>query len=324
MSISDQLVEQYRAKAAGIKAPANQRQVYRELFERQQAMKSTRVVRRRPLLLIGLAIVALVVIAGFTSYTWVHYGDDRVKVEYSQTTGEALSIEQSKPIYQRLANVQAQLASGETAVVYLPEILRFYPEVKGMELLAVSNPTATTDYEAWDNTLVDRDENVKRLPKETLGIEFVRGIEESYFGGAISPEALKLLPEMKSESEANGGTDVWRRVDPFTDLPFPIYTSIYRNTSQEEIFISTQWFDQKGGIKGVTGATELEKVEVNGITVQYKLEEPFIFTNTSRLQTLQWVETFEDRSLVYTVGTSSLTLTKEDLIAVLKALQSEQ
>lgn len=322
MSISDQLVEQYRAKATEIKAPANQRQVYRELFERQQAMKSTRMLRRRPILAIGVAIVALAVIAGFTSYTWTHYGDNRVKVEFSQTTGEALSIEQSQRIHQRLASVQAQLGNGETAVVYLPDILRFFPELKGMEILAVTNPVATTDYEAWDNTLVDRDENVKRLPNGVLGFDFVRGQKEGYFGGSISPEALKLLPEMRSESEAQGGTDVWRRVEAYTDMPFPTYTSIYRNPSQDEIFISTQWFNQKGGYRGVTGATELEKIEVNGMEVQYKLEEPFIFSDTSRLQSLQWVETFEDRSLIYTVGTPSLTLAKEDLISVLKALQS--
>ncbi|WP_156926677.1 hypothetical protein [Cohnella panacarvi] len=243
-------------------------------------------------------------------------------MEVRHTAGEALSSEQSARIHQRLVDVQSQLGNGESAVVYLPEIIRIFPEVKGMELLLVSNPEAATNYEEWDKTLTGRDGNVRRLPNGALGLDFVRGQKESYFGGAISPEALKLLPEMKSESEAHGSTDVWRRVDEFTDMSFPTLTSIYRNPSGDEIFISTQWFNQKGGLRSVMGATELEKIEVDGIEVQYRLEEPFIFTETNRLQSLQWIETFDDRSLLYTVGTPSLTMTKEALIAVMKGLQA--
>ncbi len=321
MSISDRLREQYREKAAELQPPENQPRIYGELFEKARA-KETGFLLRRRLLVVALAVLSLAVIAGFTRYAWVHFGDNRVRVEYRQTVSQALDRALSSQIHERLAAIEDQLGAGESAVVYVPELPDIFPEMKGIELISVAKPAAITDSRAWENAVAGREEKMKRLPEGFRGFHFENGRLGGRYGGEVSPESLKLLPELREESAARGGETVWRKQAASTEETVSVLTAIYRNDDGEEAYVSVQRFERKAKLKFVMAVTGAEEIDVNGMTVRYSLAEPFFFSGSNRSQQLQWVETLEDRSLLYTVGSASSVLTKNELVEVMKGLKA--
>ena len=64
----------------------------------------------------------------------------------------------------------------------------------------------------------------------------------------------------------------------------------------------------------VSGAEQ--SVKVNGGEGVYLRTEPNIFSETNQYQMIQWLETFDDVTIIYSVGSASAEVSKEQLLAI--------
>lgn len=112
-------------------------------------------------------------------------------------------------------------------------------------LIAVSDPNVITSFPQWEIILANNMQEYKRPPAALNGLEFIGGKEGSSFGGSTSIAMLKLLPELERESKAADGKVVWRKqVSKKDDQPL-IFTTIYRNDHQDEVYLSIELIEQK-------------------------------------------------------------------------------
>jgi len=315
---NNQLTEQYQAKAKQIHpAPGHEENIH-ALYE------SNRMRRRRskPLKPVAvkvlLALVVVVVFSGFNRYIWLQISDHRMSLQYSQTNTGVNDVELSTAIHRELQQVESSLKVGESAIVYLPELAKLNAmDKKG--LVVVSNPPVITDFSLWKTILAKNTPEFKLPTEPSIGLDFVEGKEESPFGGVISLELLELLPELTRESKEKGGKMAWRKVIDKNQQH--VYTTLYRNERQDVIYVSMQLIDQKTDIRIDTVHMDSDEVNVNGAKAHYLQTQPFFFADSNRVQEIQWLETFEQYTLMYSVGSDSSTLTKEELLHAARELK---
>jgi hypothetical protein len=319
--LTDQLTKQFKAKAMEIQPPAGHEINVRELYEADQKRGRHSKSLKPVLLKVGLALVLVAAITGFTSYLWLKISDDRVSLQYSQSINRVYDEALSSKIHNDLEEVEAKLGVGEMAVVYLPDLAKLLPGKRELLLIAVSNPSEVTDLSKWEAILANNMEKYKLPPVSWNGLKFVGGKEAPPFGGFLSSEWIGLLPELKRESEANEGKAVWRKqVNKSSDQPRE-FTTIYHNERLEEIYISIHIINQKTDFKISSGYTENDEMNINGAKAHYFKTQPFFLSDSNRVQEIVWLETFPDYSLVYSVGSSDPKLSKDELLRVANAIK---
>ncbi|WP_168121259.1 hypothetical protein [Paenibacillus sp. HB172176] len=314
---SDQLAEQYKSKAMEIQPPATHEEVIRRLYEADQRRRNHGAQQLRPVLLkIVLILGVLTIISGFTSYIWYHYGDNRVRFQYTKPHHSRYDEVLSSQIYNDLKDVKAKLEVGESAVVYLPEMAKLFNK-KDM-LTVVSNPTVVTQLKKWETVLAQNVKEYKLPSSGSNDLKFVGGQEELPFGGFVSEESFRFLPELKRESETAEGKVVWKK--QVGKKVEDVFTTIYHNERQDEIYVSMQLIKQKTDFKMILGDIERETINVNRAEVYYFKIKPYFLSESNMVQDIQWIETYADYTLVYSVGSKSPTLSKEELLVIVNEM----
>ncbi len=75
-------------------------------------------------------------------------------------------------------------------------------------------------------------------------------------------------------------------------------------------------FEEKARLVGLTQAQQ-EKIRLSdGREALYSLNDQFLYSDTNRYANLSWIDTQEEASVLYTVGSSSEAVTKEQLLAI--------
>lgn len=318
---SNQLTKQFKARAEEIQPPSGHEMSIRDLYEADQKRRRRSTHLKPVLFKVFLGVALFVVIAGFNRYIWFQISDHRMSLQYVQMTTRMNDEESSSKIHLDLKAVEAELGVGESAIVYLPELAKLYAMDKKQALVVVSNPSIITDFSKWEKILSQNMVKYKLPPASSTGLFFVEGKEDPPFGGFISLESRKLLPQLEKESEEMNGKAVWRKlVDKPANQP-RIFTSFYHNEQQDEIYVSMQFIDQKTDFKIATSNIENEEININGVKAHYFNTQPFFFSESNRVQEIQWLETFEDHTLMYSIGSISPTLTKEELLRIAHELE---
>ena len=309
---TDQLSEQFKKKAAEIQPPIVHEERIRELYEaHRKRLKPSAKYVRRTMLKIVLALALASLITGFTSYIWYQYSDNRVSFQYTQPVNPIYDDALSSKIYHHLAAIKSKLEIGETALVYLPEMFSLMSKDL---LVAVANPVVYTKQPEWESILAQNTKEYKLPSSISSGMHFVGGQEEAPFGSFVSLESNSLLPELKRESEENDGKVVWRKRD--SEKLGQVFTTIYHNDRQEEIYVSMQLVKQKTDIKILSGFIERDTMNVNGVELYYFKTEPFFLSDSNMVQEIQWLETYVDYTLTYSVGSTVPSFSKEKLVEI--------
>ncbi|GGG01738.1 DUF4367 domain-containing protein [Paenibacillus aceti] len=318
---SEQLTKQFKARAEEIQPSSGHEDSIRKLYEADQKRRRRSMPVKPVLFKIVLALALFAVISGFSRYIWFQNSDHRTSLQYVQMNTRVDNEELSTKIHRELKEVIAQLKVGESAIVYLPELAKLYTMDKQQALVVVSNPSVVTDFPKWETILAQNMAKYKLPSGRSTGLHFVAGKEDPPFGGFLPVEGSKLLPKLERESEKMKGRAVWRKEgDQPANLP-RIYTTIYHNERQDEIYVSMQLIDQKTDFKISTSHLQKEEIDINGARAHYFNTQPFFFSDSNRVQEIQWLETFENYTLVYSVGSTSPTLTKEELLRIARELK---
>lgn len=336
MSIPEQLKQAYKQQAESMNPQIEPDSKLLAQFAHQAAkqgrrrtstiVQSRRHTWTRPLFMkiaIGLTILALV--SGFADYIWVRISDDRVNIQYGGGINRALDASMLSVLRSELQQVRGQLAPGEAALVYSLSMGKLIPEMASMPFIAVSNPIMVKELDAWKIILKQEVGDYSRLPSEQSmdnPLTFIGGKREGISGPDMTSTDMKLLQELKADAEkAPTGSSANRfawRIRPAQEEAGPLlrsYTTMYSDARHHQIDIGLQLATEQVQMRLIASGAE-QSVEVNGSKGVYLRTEPFIFSETNQYQTIQWLETHDNVTIIYSVGSPSAEVTKEQLLAI--------
>lgn len=318
---SNRLQEKLRTKASGIRPPQGHEERIRLLYERQLRRRNRGPfggLRRPVFAKVSAVVLVLAVLSGFTGYYYFNISDQRVSFTYRQPVSGWMDAAASARIYELLAEVEAGLEAGESAIVYVPELAERY--TGKLALVSVMRPQTVTDAKQWEAELAEAGEfgllAEAVLPDAAAnGWSFDRGQRQPPFGGRLGERDLDWLPELERESEASGGGAAWRIRPPDSGEPeSKVYTSFYRNAAGEEIYVSVEIVDRKTDNRIMSSLAETEEVGLHGEKAYYLRTEPFMFAESNRHHQVQWLQSTDDATWVISVGSSSPEVEKAELL----------
>lgn len=322
MQIEKQVAEAYKVQAMDIQSP--EEVDARIIHQYENHIRNKRGMPMRPakkrtiqLILIGLLVL---MISAFTVQYFVKIGDDRYSIENTVSKYENYNPETASVIRAQLEQVKSQLSVGESAIVYSKEMGEIVLKSLQMPYAeVVSNPQVYTDYVTWQDKLNSQLSEFK-LPVVLEGdLLFEGGVEERPYGGLIMSEHFPIVDKLHEEVNQMGKDVAWQKFDQDMEK-FPVFTTLYRDGHQDVIKVSMEIIKQKMKFVGVVNGTQ-EKVTVNGQEALYSESDKFLYSETNEYQSLTWVETLEDKSVVYSVGSSGKQITKEKLVAIAESMK---
>lgn len=317
---SDQLSEHYKVKASQVQPPAGHERRVQQLFERNLASQESKGKPRRPVFaVLATMAVVIAVLSGFTGYYFLKINDQRVSIQYKQPLSAVFDAGMAAGIYDKVAEVRSKLNPGESAVLYVPSLAEKFPRQEMLALLSVSRPLTTPDFEEWHDTLKSRlgHDGLATAVLDSWTFEY--GQQEQPYGGAIGNNEVELLEDLQQESLLSGGAPAWMKVKRNSDAS-NAFTAFYHNDHQEELYITMTIFEEKMDIRMISSLSEAEELDLQGINAHYLRTEPFMLSSSNQMQTVEWLQSYDDYTLVYGVGSTSPEMTKEELISVVAEL----
>ncbi|MGG3505242.1 hypothetical protein ABES58_07140 [Paenibacillus lautus] len=149
-------------------------------------------------------------------------------------------------------------------------------------------------------------------------------MELSPFGayGGSETDIAALLEELKAESEESGKDFIWRKTSIPTSFPLLSYTTVYRNSDQETLYLVMETpRDSKVKIQTLApSSAKYEEMELNGHTAHYLKNDSFVYTDSHVYQEISWMIEKEGQAIIYRLGSDSPAMTKERLMEAAKSI----
>ncbi|GIO99700.1 hypothetical protein J14TS5_47860 [Paenibacillus lautus] len=325
MSIEQQLKDEFQQNAKNVVCPSSidlrVMNVYREqMLEKkgEQPMRRRRKWSKAVLVILLIAVVSGFAYAGRT----LLFEETKGNMTMSAETLEDLKLSktQLESIRQARNEVKAQLNPGESAVVYLTDL----DNVKRLPFIPVSQPDVNEDLDTWRKALTDRHFDV--LPPDSLlgTYRFTGGMELSPFGAYAGSETdiAALLEELKAESEESGKDYIWRKTSIPTSFPLLSYTTAYRNSDQETLYLVMETTpDSKVKLQTLApSSAKYEEMELNGHAAHYLINDSYVYTDSHVYQEISWMIEKEGQAIIYRLGSDSPAMTKERLMEAAKSI----
>ncbi len=323
MSIEQQLVEAFEQDSRKCPSDLDTRIAaeYRQQVMQQRGIPFMSRTRKMPKFV--LIAIIFILICGFSyAGSKLLFEDKTDTFSINYQTAQELHFEQGdiEKIRGSLEEVKAQLNPGDTAVVYLQD---YDIQVAGTPLVFGINKPIPIPLEDWKATLQQHSIEEK-LPESILGtFNFVEGMENSPYQFSFGPDGYQLLNEMKAENKKTGSELLWRKADLSKAEPVVPYTSVYRNSSNETIYLTWQIANGNPDLKMFQVAppnTTYEEINIGGLTAHYMLDDQSLFGQSNIHQDVMWLKESGGKSVIYHVQTDSTKLTKEQLIEAAKSL----
>ncbi|MFF2480985.1 hypothetical protein [Paenibacillus sp. NPDC058071] len=323
---SNQLTQQYKLQASKIQPPTGHEQRIRQMYDKQFNNRSrARGIRSSKLYKAAVVSLIVAVVSGFTGYYYLKISDERIDIRYNQSASTAFDTAESARTYGVLSEARDQLAVGETAIVYVPELAKRFPGHEEMALIAVSQPEPIVDHEAWKTVVSEQIAGNEPIPLTVGEWTFDRGQKQAPYGGNIDIAQQHLLQELKQESASKNGAAAWKKAPWTKDDPFPnVLTAFYRNGSQTELYVSVTIIEQNTEQRINSSLLESEELNLEGVRAYYLRTEPFMFSKSNKLQEVTWVESRDNYSLIYSVGSDSDAIEKTELESLAHELVQKQ
>ena len=327
MSIEQKLTEAFKHNESSLDCPPSLDTRIIAEYDRMVMNKRGNSKMKKKLSMPRVVIIALVVaiLCGFAySGSKFLYSDSKGHFSIRLQSNEAFSLD---PITLEKARnsikvVQAQLAPGETAVVYHPEVFSQFPV--DIPIIGVSNLEYIYDAQQWKAVL--EEQNVtESVPQSLLAgtYEFEAGAINSPFYSMMGMDAMDLLDEMKVEKKnVDEDKPLWRLTDIFTLPDISVYTTVYRDTNGEALYFTWQIYnDSSMKVESFTSpSTEYEEFNLDGKKIHYVKINESLFGDSTVFQSVMWMEEKGDATIVYSIESDSVTMTKEKLTAAVTSL----
>ncbi len=323
MSIEQQLQQHFHRRAEKLACPVEiddqvQKKV-QSLIYTNDAQKTKMTSCRLPIF--SMIAIVILLLSGFAfASTQLLFKANKDNHSYEFYADPTLTLQHitGKEIRESLNYVKSQLAIDETAVVYLSDFAKEkHPLIKKNPLISVSNPYIETNFTHWNNTL-DQALSEYNLPADLLDEYAFVGGKFGYplFPNSITPSEDQLINSLRKEAKETGTKLVWQKITPSAS-PTTAYTSIYKNNDGDEVYVTMELFPE-GPIRVESFANEAmayEQLSINDKEAFYIHSQNF-FSETDQYQDLFWMESVNRQTVVYRIGTTSIHLSREDLVSI--------
>ncbi|MBY9078796.1 hypothetical protein KIH86_28025 [Paenibacillus sp. HN-1] len=325
MSIEQQLVEEFKRDSENRRCPpgldARIAAEYRQLVVKQRGERLM-LRKGKTAKIIWIAVIVLVVCGFGYAGNELLFEDHKDRLAVNYQTDQQLHLEAAdvEKIRSSLAEVKAKLAPGDTAVVYLKD---YELKIQGSPVVFGINNPVSLKPDAWRAAL--KQHNIgEKLPESLPGMfKLAEGMEASPYRIIYGTDAYQLLDEMKAESQKTGSRVLWRKTELSADQPIVPYTSVYRNSSNDTIYVTWEVADGDTDVKLFQAAppnTEYEDITINGVTAHYLMNDQALFGQSTIQQDVMWLKESGTQTIIYHVQSDSTTLTKEQLIQAAQSL----
>lgn len=325
MSIEQQLKDEYQQNAKNVVCPPSIdiriMNAYRErMLEKkgEQPLERRRAWSKAVMVILLIAVVSGFAYAGRT----LLFEETKGNMAMSAVTLKELKLSkaQLESISQARNEIKAQLNPGESAIVYLTDL----DNVKSLPFIPVSQPDVNENLDSWRNLIASRN-IADQIPDSLLGTyRFAGGMELSPFGAYVGSERdiAALLEEFKAESEETGKDVIWRKTPVPTSLPLLTYTTVYRNSDQETLYLSLETArDSKVKLQMTAPpSAKYEEFDLNGHSAHYFKNDSHIYTDSHFYQEISWMFEHDGDAIIYRLGSDSPAITKEQLMKAAKGL----
>lgn len=320
MSIEQKLKDEFKQHNKNIVCPSSIDLRVNNLYrERLMEKRGEHLMRRnKKWSKVALVVLIITVLSGFafagrTLLFEESKGNLTISAEALQ--GVDLSETQLESIRKARKEVNAQLNVGESAVVYLSAL----DNVSSLPIIPMIQPDLNNNLNSWRSELLEHHFNV--LPPDSLlgSYVFAGGMKKYPFGTLEGSESdmKALAQELKTGRESSGKEFSWKKIDSTSSLPLTTYTSVYRNNNQDTLYYLIQQIapDSKIRLNMLTpSSTTYEELDLNGHTARYFKNNTFVFTDSQAYQEISWMTEEEGQATIYTIGSDSPEMTKEQLI----------
>jgi hypothetical protein len=283
---------------------------------------------------IALVAVCLLLFSGVAYASTLLYSlqANNFTMEASGTSALRLSKDQLSEITGSLHQVRGQLAPGESAFVYIAalESIKLPEAPEGLALHRVNHPQPYTDINQWKQLLGKGFQNIKTPTVLPDGFTFNRAELEGPIGMLDMDNYKKYNTLLKAQAAAAPEKIAWQKAvqeDAHEDQAVIPKSPrlVYTNSQKDQIEISYTLIppsDKKVDIKVKTSdASSAEKVQVADKDAYYTVNNSNFLSDTGKSQEIVWVEQREGQTVMYHAATSSVNVTKADLLLVAGGLK---
>ncbi|MEK4251504.1 DUF4367 domain-containing protein [Paenibacillus sp. FSL W7-1287] len=318
MSIEKQLSEVFKHNEASLQCPPSLDNRIMAEYE-QAAMdkgRNVKMMKKGRLPKVALIAIIVVLLCGFAYGSKFLFSNATDKLSYQLYSSDAFHLKEEtfQNVRATINEVQSQLAPGEAALVYLPEVIKDFP------LYGVYNPEYIADKQQWQQVLEEQGVT-EQLPDSLLGDEyqFEAGAVMNY--PLIGLDQDDLIAELEAERKSsNNEKPIWRLTDRMMDS-YSKFTSVYRAAHGNAIQLSWQIYDEVTKIDGYTSpTTDVEELNLNGKKAHYTKNNQSLLAESGVLQSVMWLAEKDGKSIMYTIESDSPDISKETLIEAAKSL----
>ncbi|MCR8844558.1 hypothetical protein NQ117_12780 [Paenibacillus sp. SC116] len=160
------------------------------------------------------------------------------------------------------------------------------------------------------------------FPSNVLGdFSFEGWMNGTPFGSFFFDSFTEMMDELKQESEDTGKKVVWRKETLTSEGPINIFTSIYRYSKHESVYVAVEATSEKIRIEGIIPSSSVyEKLDVKGNQAHYTRDDSSLFSASLTYQEVMWMEVHGNKTFVYKIMSDSPDITKEQLVQAAREL----
>ncbi|OPA79221.1 hypothetical protein BVG16_09010 [Paenibacillus selenitireducens] len=329
MSIEEKLRQEYLQESRRLETfPSLDRHVldiYRKEMKKNRGMVD--MARRTKLPKIAAVLLIVGLLSGFAYVGGKllfqeNQGPWRVE---ARTSGDNFTLQHisAEQIRSKMAEVKSTLAAGEAAVIYFADLEKeANPLLRQVPMVGVSQPELVSDWNQWQGRLQEHDISVP-VPQVIAGqFTFEAGQLGSPLVGDLDKEGLRMLDQLKQESQDTGNSIVWQKVQGYNPV-LETYSYTYHSEAGERLFVTlVEAPAEKISMKlTLPDSTAYEEVSIHGVKAHYTSHSQMFYSESNQYQELFWTQTYGEHSYMVKVGSDSPNITKAQLIQAAESIQ---
>lgn len=319
MFLEDQLKNEFRKKADTIKSPKQLDQHIASLFHSYHE-KRPRKDHSFSLKVPRYALYALifVVLAGFgyaTSKLLFETKSNTLNLEVRQDTTLKMETISKDQVRNDIAMVKENLVPGEAALIYFADFENeAHPFFKEMPGMIVSKPIKVHAYEQGLKMLDSLFHSYKKPKMKIDNYAFTNAFAGFPLDGGLTSDMINRLDKLKQEAKDTRKHVIWEKLDEIPQI-LPAITLTYKNDKENKIYLT---------LKKINGNTKLEttidedssfeKLMVHNQKAYFIKNTDQFLSSTGEYEEILWIEQSGKETIIYSIASDSLEVTKEDLL----------
>lgn len=267
----------------------------------------------------ALRIIAaglLLTILGFSVPYMISLKDNIVTYVIQSNQVRSYDKEQAIHIRDSTQQMKQSLAVDGRGIFYAKELKNLLPKTNLPSVIVVPNPYLWLSEKEWEEQLLQADAELQLPSTLSEALLFLGGQKEHPFGGFLSINDLSFVDELMARVKEENLEQAWIALPSDSDKRNPVFTTLYKNQADERIYITMELFSDKSQIQTIAPVTKQEQLLIGKQPVTYTLTEPFLFSDSDLYQSVFWLDSLGDKTVMYTVGSPEAEIGKTELTSI--------